>query len=212
MKKIAYISLFLLYTCILMAEENDIYIVKMDFFIKTRDFQKAYEKINQIDIEKIPQNKKALFYNKIGFINYKLNKIEEALKNYFLATKMNPDLHFVYNNIGVIYFSQKELNKARKYYTEAYKRKKNYPKVIINLAVVNFYLKDYKTAYEWLKKALSCDTEYVKKRFDRKKALQKLGEWIEQNPEDKDLQKMLEWAKKNRNRDITDLDFVKDYL
>ena len=212
MKKVMYIIVFLLMANILHSGKNDLHIAKIDFYIKIQDFQKAYEKIDKIDIGKIPQDKKALFYNKVGFINYKLDKMEPALKNYSLAIKINPDLHFVYNNIGVIYYSRKNYNEAKKYYTEAYNKKENYPKVIINLAVANFYLKDYKSSYEWLKKALSCNREYVKKRFDKKRALQKLEEWVKQNPEDKDLQKMLEWAKKNVHRDIADIDFIKDYL
>ncbi len=211
MKKIILILLFL-YTGLLSGKNNEINLAKMDFLIKTHDFKKAYKELKQIDIKKIPKDKKALFYNKAGFINYKLGKMGPALKNYLSAVTLNSNLYFVYNNIGVTYSALKKYNKAKQYYLKAYNKKNKYPKVMVNLAVVNFYLKKYEEAFKWLKKALFSSEDYVKKRFDKKRAIKKLEEWVGQNPDDKDLQKMLKWARKNTDKKITDIDFIEEYF
>lgn len=212
MKKFIFIILLLLYYTDFLTGagnkiSNEISIAKINYLIEIGDFQNAYKELPSIDISKIPSDKKALFYNKAGFINYKLNNNENALKNYFSAVTLNSNLYFVYNNIGVIYYSLKQFNKAKEYYLKALDKNKNYPRVLVNLAVVDFFLKNYKNAYEWLKNALNCDKKYVKKRFDKKKAIQKLKEWVHQNPDDKDLKKMLEWLNKNPDKDITDFNF-----
>jgi len=212
MNKSIYIILALLYCLFLFAEDSSMDLAKIDFYIKIKDFQKASEKLKEINISQIPEQKKALFFNKAGFINYKLNKLEKALYYYSLAIKLDPSLAFVYNNIGVIYFACQKYKKAKEFYLEAIQRQAEYPKALINLAIVNFYLKNYKSSYQYFKKALSLNQEYIKKRFNEKKALKKLEEWAHQNPDDKDIQKMLEWARKNTHRDITKIDFIEEYL
>ncbi len=206
------IILILLYTGVLSGKNSKINLAKMDFLIKIRDFKKAYKELKQINIKKIPRDKKALFYNKAGFINYKLGETGPALKNYFSAVTLNSNLYFVYNNIGVTYSALKKYNKAKQYYLKAYNKKNKYPKVMVNLAVVNFYLKEYEEAFKWLKKALLCSEDYVKKRFDKKRAIEKLEKWVKQNPDDKDLRKMLKWARENTDKKITDIDFIEEYF
>ncbi len=201
------IILLMLHAGILMASENEMRLAKMNFLINTKNYKGAIKELALINVKLIPQDKKALFYNKAGFINYCLKRTKTALKNYYTALTINSNLHFVYNNIGVTYFSSKEYEKAKKYYLKAYDKRNNYPRVLVNLAVVEFYLGKYLSAYTWFKKALSCDEKYVDNRFDREKALNKLEDWVKQNPDDKDLKKMLEWARENTDRDITNINY-----
>ncbi len=181
-----------------LATENDKHIIKMNFYLEKNEFQKAYNEMVYINFDAVPKDKRALLYNKAGFIYYKLNRINEALNNYYKALRLNPELYFVYNNIGVIFFSLKNYEKAKEYYLKAYEKNKNYPKVLVNLAIVNFYLKNFAEAYNWFKKALFCNRDYIQQRFNRKKVLQKLRELVKQNPDDKELKKILKWAENNK--------------
>lgn len=205
------IGILLLFSSCLYGEIKNSRILKMNLFLDMKEYSKAYTELKKIDINNVPVKQKALFYNKAGYINYKLNNHDQALTNYFKALKLEPKLFYVYNNIGVIYYSKKRYNEAKTYYLKAYTNN-NYPKVMVNLAVINFYLKNYKKAYDWLKKSLTCNTKYVQERFNKEKALGKLEDWAEKNPDDKDIQKILKWAKKNKDKKITNIEFIEDYF
>lgn len=181
------------------ANKNDKHIIKMNFYLENDEFVKAYNELIHINFDAISEDKRALLYNKAGFIYYKLNRTNEALNNYYKALRLNPELYFVYNNIGVIFFSLKNYRKAKEYYLKAYEKNKNYPKVLVNLAIVDFYLKNFVESYNWFKKALLCNRDYIQKRFNRKKALQRLREFVEQNPDNRELKRILKWAENNKN-------------
>lgn len=168
------------------------------------DFSAAQKMINKIDVQKLNKNKWALYYNKKGFIDYKLNNFITALSNYVTAKKYNPKLDYIHNNLGVIYFQLNNFEKAKEYYLNAISLNSNYTKVLVNLAVVDFYMRNYIAAFNWFKKALGKNKGYIQERWNREKAMKKLIELSKKYPEDQDLKYILEWAKENYNKDITE--------
>lgn len=183
---------------------NNDNIIKMNAYIEMGKYKLAYDKALSIDLKKYNKDKRAVLYNKIGFIYFKLNKFNLALKSYSKSIDLDKDLYYVYNNIGVIYFKKNYYKKAKKYYLKALKANKNYPKVLVNLAVVDFYMKNFIGSLSWYKKALFQDKDYINKRFDNKKAMITLKELIEKNPDDEEFKSIYKWVLKNRDKDIMD--------
>ena len=201
MKYIGFVLLFsIVYTLSYAEQNNNFYVLKMQLYIEMQDYTNAERFIRKIDFDKLDENKKAVIYNKIGFVYYKLKKYRYAFKNYFSALKYDSKLYYVYNNIGILYFHWDEYNNAKKYYLKALRLNSKYPKVLVNLAVVDFYLRNYESAYEWYKKAKKIDKNYVKKRFNKKKGLEKLRALVKKYPDDKELQRLLKWAVENYNK------------
>ncbi|MDD5066145.1 MAG: tetratricopeptide repeat protein [bacterium] len=188
----------------LCAMDKDYYFTKSDFYIQMEDYRSAESTLSQIDVSRLVKKEKAMYYNKTGFIQFKLNNFNLALTNYFTARRIDPSLEYIYNNIGVIYFRQGFHTQAREYYMKALSVNSNYPRVLVNLAVNEFYIRNYTLAFQWYKKALQKDQAYVQERFDRKKGLNKLMELAAKYPEDQELQFLLKWAQENADRPVAD--------
>ncbi len=180
-------------------------LIKIDLYLEMKKYKEAFQEIKNIDFNKIKNDERPYVFNKVGFIYYKINEYNKALEFYFKALEYNPKIPYIYNNIGAIYYALKKYKEAKKYYLKALSIMSNYAKVLVNLAVVDFYLKNYNESYNWFKKALKCDKDYVKKRFKKKKAMDKLKELIKEHPEDKELKRILKWAQKYQNKDIYEL-------
>ncbi|MBN1898880.1 MAG: tetratricopeptide repeat protein [Spirochaetes bacterium] len=183
--------------------DNDLYITKMDIFLSMDDYKKAHAQMEKIDLTLLSKDQKAGMFNKCGFIYYHLGRFAQARKNYEKALLLNPDLAHVYNNLGVLYFKIGEYEKAKAFYLRALLKKAEYPRVMINLVIVNLYLKKFFESLKWLKKALECNENYVKKRYNREKAMNQLSELIRKNPDDKELETLLEWVKNSSDKDFT---------
>jgi len=185
--------------------DNNLEILKFDYYIEQKDFMKAEKELKNIKFDMVENIKKAVLFNKAGFVYFNLGEYDKALQFYFKSIEINPNNYFVYNNIGVIYFKLKNYKLAKDFYLKAYEIEKNYPKLLVNLAVVNFYLKNFKESYYYFLKAISCNRDYVRERFDKKKAIEILEKMVNDNPDDKELREILKWAK-NRDR-LNDIEF-----
>jgi len=62
---------------------------------------------------------KATFYVNLGNVYYRKNELDEALKAYLRAKKIDPDLPGLYNNIGVIYLEKGQHDIAKSYFFKA---------------------------------------------------------------------------------------------
>lgn len=181
-----------------LSAKTDVDLIKIHYFIQIKDYLKASTLIHDISLDNKTDQEKAVYFNTKGFIYYKLKNPDQALKNYSLAVKYNPHLYYVYNNIGIIFYQQKNYKKAKTFFLSARKYKDDSAKILVNLALTDFYLRNYDQSFNWVQKALQCDQEYIKKRFDEKKAFNQITQLIKQYPEDKELQKIYQWAKKNK--------------
>ncbi|MBU1078130.1 MAG: hypothetical protein KKH98_12605 [Spirochaetes bacterium] len=179
--------------------KNDVLFLKMHYYIHTEEYSKAHSLISRINVKQWTSREKAELFNTIGFINYKMNNYDEALKYYYLALKFNPELSYVNNNIGIIFYSLNQYKKAKTYFLKAYSLQKKYPKVLFNLCLTDFILRDYKNSFKWFRKAVGCDEKYVRERFNEEKALTKLDRLMREHPEDQQLKKIYRWAMKDGN-------------
>jgi len=88
------------------------------FFLKSRALT-ALQKYNQADkeiIKAIQLNKKNYqYYNVLGFINSKNDKLDRSLAAYKMAIEKNKDNAFAYFNSGIIYFILNYNEKAADY-------------------------------------------------------------------------------------------------
>jgi len=148
--------------------DNNLEILKFDYYIEQKDFMKAEKELKSIKFDMVENIKRAVLFNKAGFVYFNLGEYDKALQFYFKSIEINPNNYFVYNNIGVIYFKLKNYKLAKDFYLKAYEIEKNYPKLLVNLAVVNFYLKNFKESYDYFLKAISCNRDYVRERFEKK--------------------------------------------
>lgn len=200
---IRFVLMFCICAKVLLGQDGPSFF-KCDFYIHTEDYPSALNSLCRIEPEKLAAKEKALYFNKKGFIYFKLGHYPSALTNYSAARRVDPSLDFVHNNIGIVYFTQNDHARARENYLKALAVNSNNPRVLVNLAVNEFFMRNYTQSFQWYMKALKTDKAYIRERFDKRKGMKKLRELAEKYPEDRELRHILEWAEKNYHRNITD--------
>jgi len=147
--------------------------------IKSKDYKNA---INLL--LRTPQKDKFI-YNKTGFCYYKLNMTVEAEKYYRKAIKSDANFATAYNNLGVLYYKNAKYDSALFYFKKALSKKTDYARVYINMANIFLERGKFVEAYRLYRKAREIDSQYVKERLTRKKALEKMEYLKEKYPDKK---------------------------
>lgn len=123
-------------------KEGEIYRIKGDFDKSIEYFKKAieinsedtyaYNELGEMYDEKNEYEKALFYYGKQieiredsyylvnrGLLYKRLNRYEEALRDYQRASEIDPENPYPYNNMGVIYENWEEFDKAYSYYKKA---------------------------------------------------------------------------------------------
>jgi len=124
-----------------------------DIFMARKRFREALEQYQHCD------RKSAAIANKIGIAYHQLLDLRNAMKQYKLATKLDPHFSEAFNNLGTIYYSQRSYRRAIHYYRSALRLAPNSATVYSNLGSAYFSQHHIPEAIEAYSKALDIDPE-----------------------------------------------------
>lgn len=110
----------------------------------------AYQKVS-------PQT--AVTINKMGTAYHHLFALDEAMKNYQFALKLDPHYGQAYNNLGAVYHGKQEYKLAEKAYKKALKYQPHEASTYFNLGTAYFAEGKYKKGIEAYQKAMQLDPE-----------------------------------------------------
>ncbi len=106
--------------------------------------------------------------NNLGFVQYRLGKLNEALSNFHKALQYDPDFADAYNNIGLVHESKGDLENAEKFYQRALGKNPDLYQTHLNLGDVYLERQDYLRAEVAYRQAWVVDST-------KNEALSKLG-------------------------------------
>ncbi len=98
-------------------------------------------------------------HNNLGLVYFKQQRFDEAIKEYTMALKLNPNYAEAHNNLGVAYREKGEINKAIGHYEIAIKLNPDYDSVYNNLGVLYFEIEEIDKAIEHYQTALKLKPE-----------------------------------------------------
>ncbi len=99
----------------------------------------------------------AITWNKLGVAYHHLFALDEALKNYKLAIKLDPHYAGAYNNLGAVYHGKGQYAQAEKAYKRALKYEPRAAVTYCNLATTYFAESKYKKGAKAYQEALKID-------------------------------------------------------
>jgi tetratricopeptide (TPR) repeat protein len=99
----------------------------------------------------------AITWNKLGVAYHHLFALDEALKNYKLAIKLDPHYAGAYNNLGAAYHGKGQYAQAEKAYKRALKYEPHASVTYCNLATTYFAESKYKKGAKAYREALQLD-------------------------------------------------------
>lgn len=97
-----------------------------------------------------PQN-----HNNLGDYYFRQGNLEQAVKEFTIATQLKPNYGDAYHNLGNVYHQIGKLKEALENYEKALQFNPNLWQTHQNLAAVYFELKDYNQAVNHIKKVIS---------------------------------------------------------
>ncbi len=130
----------------------------------------------------LDEDHNAKYFNALGFAYYGLHRIPEAMNAYRMAIRLNPTYPLAYNNMGVCYLHLKDYTKAEDAFKTALMLDPNYVKAAYNLSVALFWQNKYGKALKAYQQAHRINAAYVKKRFNDSKAMKKIKQELNQDP------------------------------
>jgi tetratricopeptide (TPR) repeat protein len=114
----------------------------------------------------------AIVYNKIGIAYHHLMEFKEALGNYNMALRLNPNYAEAINNIGTVHYAQKNHKRAIKEYKRALKFSPKSASILSNLGTAYFARRKYKDAFNTWQKACALDPDVFEHRSTQGTLLQ----------------------------------------
>ncbi len=115
-----------------------------------------------------------------------------AAAGYFRkAITVDPSRKIYYNNLAAAYIRLEDYYKAEGQLLTAIAIDPDYTKALSNMSYVMFKTGRYSEAYSYYLRAKNSDPSYTEKRFERGRVLARLREQSLQNPDDKNLKKII---------------------
>jgi len=102
-----------------------------------------------------PQN--PLYWNELGIAHHNQAQLDQALKCYQKAVKVDPHYADAQNNIGTILYERKKFPKAIRAYKRAISIRDNFAPFYLNLGYAYFSQKDFENSIASFRKALQLD-------------------------------------------------------
>ncbi len=134
------------------------------------------------------------FLNIYGYILFRLENNEEAIKLYKKIIKIKPDYAFAFNNLANVYSKLNKLEDAIRYFNQALKLKSDYFEASYGLSDVYFKMQNYDDALLYINKSIQLKPSYlppVKSKLNLLKVMEKkkdilkfLNDMIIQFPDD----------------------------
>lgn len=93
-------------------------------------------------------NPNARMHNRLGLVLSRQAKLDEAIREYRKAVRMEPDNPVFHYNLGVALAMQDKTDEAIKHYTEAVRVKPDYTKAHNNLAISLYFKGNYAEAWK----------------------------------------------------------------
>lgn len=134
-------------------------------------------------------NKRGLYY--LGKKDFK-----KAGRYFLRAIKKKPGNRYYYNNYAVTLMNQGKYKEAKSYLKIAVTLDPNYVKALSNMAIVCFRLYQFREAHRYYSRARSVNSAYIDRRFDRKKTIREVEKLSREDPDNSDLQYILDYLKK----------------
>lgn len=103
----------------------------------------------------------AVTWNKLGVAYHHLFALDEALKDYKMAVKLDPHYAGAYNNMGAVYHGKREFSLAVKAYKRSLKYQPRAAVTYCNLATTYFAESKYKKGAEAYQEALKLDPDVL---------------------------------------------------
>ena len=110
-----------------------------------------------LDAYQQSQPRTAVTWNKIGVAYHHLFALDEALKCYKTALKLNPHYAGAYNNLGAVYHGKRQFSLAVKAYKSAIKNQPDSAVAYRNLGTTYFAESKYKKGAKAYQQALKID-------------------------------------------------------
>jgi tetratricopeptide (TPR) repeat protein len=114
-----------------------------------------------IDLYEQVQPRTAVTWNKLGVAYHHLFALDEAMKDYKMAVKLNPHYAGAYNNLGAVYHGKHEFSLAVKAYKRSLKYQPHAAVTYCNLATTYFAESKYKKGAEAYQEALKLDPDVL---------------------------------------------------
>jgi len=127
-----------------------------DIFLARKMYREA------IDTFREGSPKDPILHNKEGIAYHQLLQLDQALKEYQQAVKLNPDYEEALNNIGTIYYAKKSYRRATTWFSRALALAPDDSKsaaVYVNLGSSWFSRKNYERAQAAFQTAVRLDPE-----------------------------------------------------
>ena len=99
------------------------------------------------------------FRNKIAELYLKFNQPEEALKEYLLLLKRDPNNAYYYYTVGTLFDQRNRTDRAAQYYKKALELDDTYAAAYKKLGMHLYRAKQLKQAHEYLSKAVNADRD-----------------------------------------------------
>ncbi len=103
----------------------------------------------------------AVTWNKIGVAYHHLFALDEAMKDYKMAVKLDPHYAGAYNNLGAVYHGKREFALAVKAYKRSLKYQPHAAVTYCNLATTYFAESKYKKGAEAYQEALKLNPDVL---------------------------------------------------
>lgn len=103
----------------------------------------------------------AVTWNKVGVAYHHLFALDEALKDYKMAVKLDPHYAGAYNNMGAVYHGKREFSLAVKAYKRSLKYQPAAAVTYCNLATTYFAESKYKKGSKAYQQALKLDPDVL---------------------------------------------------
>jgi tetratricopeptide (TPR) repeat protein len=132
-----------------------------DIFMAKKQYREAVEAFHD------GSPKDPVLWNKAGIAFHQMAQLDNALKNYQQAVRLNRDYVEAINNIGTVYYARKSYRRSITYYQRAIKLAPKLTKsgsIYSNLGTAYFARKQYKEAAAAFQTALELDPEVFEHR------------------------------------------------
>jgi tetratricopeptide (TPR) repeat protein len=101
--------------------------------------------------------KNPLYWNELGIAYHNQAQLDQAIKCYQKAAKVDPHYADAHNNIGTVLYERKKFPKAIRAYKRAISMRDNFAPFYLNLGYAYFSQKDFENSIASFRKALQLD-------------------------------------------------------
>ena len=122
-----------------------------DLYMARREYVSAIQAYQHAELQK------SITWTKIGVAYHHLFAMDEAMKAYQMAIRIDSHNADALNNVGAVYHAKRDYKKAAKYYKKALKYKPRSAAVYCNLGTTYFADHKYKDAEKAYERAFAID-------------------------------------------------------